>query len=61
MRLIELLNEVQYGQIISVEFNIGIISGTVQVLVKALDADAISTEIKMISAENNVIRVVLEE
>lgn len=61
VRIAELLHEVQYGQRISIEFKIGIVTGTVQTLVKVLDVKAITAEIKCITAENNEIKVVVEE
>jgi hypothetical protein len=60
MRLIDLLNETLYGQRVTVEFECGIIAGTPQVLLKTLDVDVASVEIRSISAIDNVLKVVAE-
>lgn len=60
MQLVELLNETLYGQRVTVEFECGIIAGTPQVLLKTLDVDVASEEIRSISASDNVLRVVVE-
>ena len=60
MTLVDLLNETLYGQRITVEFESGILCGTPQVLLKTLDVDVVSVEIRAISAKNNVLKVVVE-
>ena len=60
MTLVDLLNETLYGQRVTVEFECGFISGTPQVLLKTLDVDVASVEIRSISANNDVLKVVVE-
>jgi hypothetical protein len=60
MTLVELLNETIFGQQMAIEFECGIISGTPQVLLKTLDIDVVSTEIRSISVTNNTLKVVVE-